>query len=220
MKNPIRHLLLAATLGVSAPAIAEHHTETKVANTQTTLNAAADTKTQLAPSVKAEPAALDAEGKPAVVSSVDLPRYMGKWYEIANFPAFFQKDCVANVTADYALTADGDVTVINACDQSDGSRKVAEGLAKSVSDSNAKLKVSFLPKWLRWLPFGEGDYWILKLDDSYQTVLVGSPDCKYLWILARSPSVSAQTYQSYRQSAADMGYDVSKLKKTRQTRTE
>ena len=60
MKNPIRHLLLAATLGVSAPAIAEQHTETKVANTQTTLNAAPDTKTQLAPSVKAEPAALDA----------------------------------------------------------------------------------------------------------------------------------------------------------------
>ena len=217
MKNPIRHLLLAATLGISAPAIAEHHTETKIANTQTTLNAAADTKTQLAPSVKAEPAALDAEGKPAVVSSVNLPRYMGKWYEIANFPAFFQKDCASNVTADYALTEAGDVTVINACDKSDGSRKVAEGLAKSVSDSNAKLKVSFLPKWLRWLPIGKGDYWILKLDADYQTVLVGSPDRKYLWILARTPSINAQTYSSYVSAAKAKGFDVSKLVKTKQT---
>ena len=220
MKNPIRCLLLAATLGVSAPVFAEQTEQTRATNTQTALSAATSTKAQQPTSKPATQSTLDKEGEPAVVSQVDLTRYMGKWYEIANFPAFFQKDCVANVTADYALTADGDVTVINACDQSDGSRKVAEGLAKSVSDSNAKLKVSFLPKWLRWLPFGEGDYWILKLDDSYQTVLVGSPDCKYLWILARSPSVSAQTYQSYRQSAADMGYDVSKLKKTRQTRTE
>lgn len=30
----------------------------------------------------------------------------------------------------------------------------------------AKLKVNFLPAGLRWLPFTDGDYWVLKIDDA------------------------------------------------------
>ncbi len=51
---------------------------------------------------------------------------------------------------------------------------------------NSKLKVSFLPEVIRWLPVGRGDYSVLKLDDDYQTALVGEPRRKYLWVLSRT----------------------------------
>lgn len=51
---------------------------------------------------------------------------------------------------------------------------------------NTKLKVSFLPEAIRWGSCGAGDYWILKLSKFIQTVLVGEPSRKYLWVLSRT----------------------------------
>ncbi|VEI13067.1 outer membrane lipoprotein Blc [Trueperella bialowiezensis] len=47
-----------------------------------------------------------------------------------------------------------------------------------------KLKVDFLPKFIRWIPFTSGDYWVLKLDPDYQIALVGTPNRENLWVLA------------------------------------
>jgi apolipoprotein D and lipocalin family protein len=41
------------------------------------------------------------------ISALDVPRYMGTWYEIAKFPAWFQKKCVADTRAEYRLQPDG-----------------------------------------------------------------------------------------------------------------
>ncbi|TFI27978.1 lipocalin family protein, partial [Herbaspirillum sp. 3C11] len=49
------------------------------------------------------------------VPSVDLKRYVGKWYEIARFPNSFQKKCISNVTAEYRARSDGDIDVTNRC---------------------------------------------------------------------------------------------------------
>jgi apolipoprotein D and lipocalin family protein len=51
-----------------------------------------------------------------------------------------------------------------------------------------QINVSFLPEGVRWIPVARGDYWILKLDEDYQTVLVGEPSRKYLWVLSRVPN--------------------------------
>ncbi len=91
------------------------------------------------------------------------------------------------------------------------------GQAHAVDASNSKLKVTFLPSWLRWLPVGEGDYWVLKLDSQYQTVLVGSPNRKYLWILSRQPQLDEQTYMSYVDAARKQGFDITQLQRTIQT---
>ena len=124
--------------------------------------------------------ALAAAGDPPVVPSVDLTRYMGTWHEVAKFPNRFQRGCTCT-TATYTLRPDGKVTVLNACGTVDGRGKQARGWAK-VADptTNAKLRVTFF-----WPFFG--DYWILDLDPDYRRVLVGSPNRKYLWILARDP---------------------------------
>ncbi|MFL5815902.1 MAG: lipocalin family protein [Bdellovibrionia bacterium] len=63
-----------------------------------------------------------------------------------------------------------------------------EGVAE-VADlrTHAKLKVSFVPGFLRWLEIGRGDYWIIDLASDYSYSVVSEPSRKYLWILSRKP---------------------------------
>lgn len=84
------------------------------------------------------------------------------------------------------------------------------------SPSNSILKVSFLPKAIRWIPVGRGDYWILKIDENYQTALVGSPNLKYLWLLSRTPTPNQSEVDDYLNYAKSLGYDLSDLIKTKQ----
>ena len=99
----------------------------------------------------------------------------------------------------------------------DGAVMIAEGLAKPADDTGSKLKVTFLPSWIRWLPVGRADYWILARDADYQTALVGTPDKDYLWLLARTPNITQPTYAKYRQIAQQQGYDLQAFKLTTQT---
>jgi apolipoprotein D and lipocalin family protein len=126
------------------------------------------------------------------VDEVDLDRYVGRWYEIAKIPNRFQKKCVRGTTAEYALREDGRIDVFNSCVKKDGNQDEAKGVAK-IEDTatNAKLKVSFV-SLIGWRPFW-GDYWVIGLDDDYQWAVIGTPDRKYGWVLARAPSLDDDT---------------------------
>jgi apolipoprotein D and lipocalin family protein len=142
------------------------------------------------------------------VRSVDLERYMGKWYEIASLPNWFQRGCFCS-TAEYSME-EGFVRVENSCAQGSpaGKRKAAIAKAYTVPESgNARLKVQF-----QW-PF-KGDYWVIALDDNYQYAMVGHPGRKYLWILARTPQMDDRLYEQLVQIARSKGYAVEKLEKT------
>lgn len=155
---------------------------------------------------------------PTTVDSVDLKKYAGTWYEIGRLPMYFQRNCVSDVTATYVEKTDGSgIKVINKCSAEDGSGITAEGLAKPADATGSKLKVTFLPSWIRWLPVGRADYWVLARDADYKTALVGTPDKKYLWLLARSPNVSQETYAKYRQIAQQQGYDLKEFTLTSQS---
>jgi len=141
---------------------------------------------------------------PEVVPHVDLARYMGTWHEIAKFPNRFQRGCGCT-TATYALRPDGKVSVLNRCGTAEGKSKSAKGWAKVVdSATRAKLKVTFF-----WPFFG--DYWILALDPEYQQVLVGTPNRKYLWIMARQPRLEPKRYEALVAIAAAQGFDTRQL---------
>lgn len=146
-----------------------------------------------------------------VVPRVDIPRYLGTWYEIATIPQRFQRGCVG-VTAHYSLRDDGAIDVVNVCrkDTLDGKERSVRGKAWIVDRAtNAKLKVRFF-----W-PFS-GAYWIIELDTDYQWAVVGHPDRTYYWILSRTPQMDPALYDELLRRAAAKGYDVSKIKKTLQ----
>jgi apolipoprotein D and lipocalin family protein len=70
----------------------------------------------------------------------------------------------------------------------------AKGVAKVLdTNSNAKLKVSFV-SFLGWRPFW-GDYWVIGLDESYEWSIIGTPDRKYGWVLARTPTLDENTME-------------------------
>ncbi|NHB58175.1 lipocalin family protein [Acinetobacter shaoyimingii] len=154
----------------------------------------------------------------ATVEKVELDKYLGKWYEVARKPLYFQNKCDRDVTATYTLNENGNVDVDNRCYGKDGklNQSVGEAFVQN-APQNSKLKVSFLPSAIRWLPVGRGDYWVLKLDENYQTVLVGEPKRKYMWVLSRTPHPDEQVVTEYLNYAKSVGYDLSDLIKTQQT---
>ncbi|MGE5713971.1 MAG: lipocalin family protein [Betaproteobacteria bacterium] len=151
----------------------------------------------------------------ATVGSIDIARYAGLWYEVANYPNRFQKVCVRNTTAEYSVRDDGNVRVVNRCATADGTSSV-DGLARRVGDSTDKLEVSFLPAALRWLPIGWGDYWVIGLAPDYRYAVVGEPSRKYLWVLSRTPTLAAEDRRTIDALLRERGYDPALLVATAQ----
>jgi apolipoprotein D and lipocalin family protein len=145
------------------------------------------------------------------VPALDLQRYAGQWHEIAHLPMFFQRKCVANITATYTLRPEGTVGVRNACDDEDGKRMVSEGTARPVPGHPGRLQVRFAPDWLAWVPMVWADYWVVDLDPAYGWAVVGGPSRDYLWILSRKPTMDRATYEALRARAAQRGYPVEEL---------
>ena len=149
------------------------------------------------PGVHATPQAdiPSSSGAVGPVSRVDLSRYAGIWFEIAKIPNRFQKQCARDTLAQYTLRPDGRIDVVNQCIKRNGSVDQARGIAKVVdAETGAKLKVS-LVSLLGWRPFW-GDYWIVGLDPNYRWAVVGAPNRKYGWILARSKTLDANSLET------------------------
>lgn len=142
------------------------------------------------------------------VSSVDLKKYSGIWFEIASFPQRFQKGCECT-TAEYTPTEKGYVIVENRCIRN-GKESYIKGKAFVDKDSNnAKLKVQFF-----W-PF-KGKYWIIDLADNYSYAVVSHPNKKYLWILSRKQKLDEDVYNNILTRLKEKGFDLSELKITKQ----
>lgn len=150
----------------------------------------------------------------ATVSSVDVEKYMGRWYEIARLPNNFEKQSIyGNVQADYILDKEKNyVEVLNSYETKDGHTKTAHGIA-FITDkkTNSKLKVSFVPILKKWGLFS-APYYIVALDQQdYHYAMVGTPDRQYLWILSREPKMDARVYDSLLKDATTLGFKTDKI---------
>jgi apolipoprotein D and lipocalin family protein len=142
----------------------------------------------------------------APVDGFELNKYLGKWYEIARLDHSFERG-LDNVTAEYFLRDDGGVKVINRGFSAEENKwKEAEGKAYFVRDlQKGYLKVSFFG------PF-YGAYIVFELDkENYQYTFVTSYDKSYLWLLARTPTVSDALLDQFVQRAAELGFETNKL---------
>nr|WP_041524374.1 lipocalin family protein [Gilvimarinus agarilyticus] len=139
------------------------------------------------------------------VENFELQRYLGKWYEIARLDHSFEEG-LTQITANYSLNDDGSVKVINRGYDADKNEwDEAEGKAKFVNDDDtAFLKVSFFG------PF-YGSYIVFELDDDYQYAFVSGPDTGYLWLLSRTPTVSAEVINRFETRASELGFATDEL---------
>ena len=152
----------------------------------------------------------------STIEHLDIPRYMGRWYEIARYDHRFERR-MSEVTATYGLSPDGSIRVLNA-----GYKRDAHGRSKfrrivgraKIPDATrpGRLKVSFF-LWFY------SDYYILELDrEGYNYALIGSSSDKYLWILSRTPQLSEDVKSLLLTAALRRGYDTSRLLWIDQTR--
>lgn len=149
---------------------------------------------------------------PPTAGNVDLGRYAGRWHEIARLPAPFQKDGESAI-ADYDMNADGTLSVHNIAVRADGARRDIKGSAKVLNPpANTKLAVRFDAWFGPLIPVPEeGNYWILYVDERYQEAIVGTPDRRFLWLLARTPQISNGRRAALVKKAEALGFDVSRL---------
>ena len=159
----------------------------------------------------------DSKTEVVAVPSVDLERYLGTWFEICRLPLKWEDAEASDISATYCETADGRIRVENRCLDKAGKPDRSIGVAVPQDASNAKLKVSFLPEYLRWIPFTQGDYWVLAIAPDYSVALVGTPDRDHLWLIARSAAVATETVENYLALAKSQGFDLDRLITPRQS---
>lgn len=146
-----------------------------------------------------------------VIAHLDIPRYMGTWYEIAKYPNRFQRKC-DGATATYTLEAGNTVRVLNRCVRPDGTSTSISGRAWVVDPiTNAKLRVRFF-----W-PFS-GKYWVIDIGRDYEFAVVSEPRRKYLWILARTPSLDQAALNSIFQRLEANGFEPRALQWSKHSR--
>jgi apolipoprotein D and lipocalin family protein len=144
------------------------------------------------------------------VQTVDLGRYMGTWYEIANFPRFFLPKCVADTVSEYAINRDGTVAIDNRCRTRDGGINEVHGTATPLKGSgNTRMEVTFIR------PFSASDV-VLGLDPDYRWTVIGSVNRKSLWILSRTPRLPKPELDQALSVASAQGYPMENLHYTPQ----
>ena len=140
------------------------------------------------------------------VDNFSLNQYLGKWYEIARLDHSFERG-LDQVTAEYSLRPDGGVKVINrGFSSKDNQWKEAEGKAYFVTDKDkGHLKVSFFG------PF-YGSYVVFELDkEAYQYAFIAGYNTSYLWLLARTPTVSHELIEKFIKKSKALGFNTDEL---------
>ena len=142
------------------------------------------------------------------VDYVDLNRFMGDWYVIANIPTFIETDAY-NAVESYRLDKDGTVATTFRFNKGSLNGPVKEyhprGFIRD-KQSNAVWGMQFI-----W-PF-KAEYRIIYLNDDYSMTVIGRTKRDYVWIMAREPAIPAEEYTRITKFLKEQGYDIDKLQK-------
>ena len=145
------------------------------------------------------------------VDHVDLKRFMGDWYVIADIPTFIDKHAY-NAVESYKLNDDG--TIATTFTFHEGS---FDGEKKSYHPTGYVVDKKTNSVWgMQFVWPIKADYRIVYLNKDYTQVIVGRNKRDYVWIMARSPHISEQDYQSLLKLIANQGYDITKIQKVPQ----
>lgn len=153
------------------------------------------------------------DGPPLTLAKdVDLTRYAGRWYVIANIPYFAEKGNVGSYF-DVSFEPGGKLKdVYNARAKSFDAKPSSFTMGGYVVPDTGNARWRETPFWPLYL-----SYLILYVDPDYQYALVGYPGRDFGWVFARQPVIDQATYQSLLGRMHDQGYDTGKFLRVPQT---
>jgi apolipoprotein D and lipocalin family protein len=144
------------------------------------------------------------------VAQVDLERFMGDWYVIANIPTFIERGA-HNAVERYRLSPDGTVATVFTFNKGDFDgperRYTPRGFVQS--DDNARWGMQFL-----W-PI-KAEFLVIHLNEDYTQTVIGRSKRDYVWIMARTPTIPEADYQQILTQLADQGYDTARIERVPQ----
>lgn len=143
-----------------------------------------------------------------LVDSVDIPRFMGKWYVIANIPTFIEKDATHGIE-EYTWNEKENRIDVMFTQIKAGEKKEYPQKAWVENKSGSKWKIQFF-----W-PF-KFDYLVIDLAKDYSWTVIGVPDRDHVWIMSREKTLDEKTYSEIVNRLKDQGFDISKLEKVKQ----
>ena len=154
----------------------------------------------------------------AIDRPIELERFMGDWYVIAHIPTFIEDEAY-NGVQNYRLAEDGTIATTYTFNEGgfDGPRKTyyPRGFIHN-QQTKAEWRMQFAwPLWNKGLP-AKAAYLITYLDDTYETTIIGVPDRSYVWIMARTKTLTEKRYQELVAWLAQSGHDVTTLRRVPQ----
>lgn len=145
------------------------------------------------------------------VDYVDIERFMGPWYVIANIPTFLEKGA-HNAVETYRLDDDG--SIATTFTYRDGS---FEGKEKEFNPRGFIKDTETNALWgMRFIWPIKADYRIIYLDDDYTQTVIGRQKRDFVWIMARTPTIPDADFERLVAFVESIGYDASKLERVPQ----
>ena len=146
------------------------------------------------------------------VAHVDVPRFMGDWYVIAQIPTRLEKEAFDSVET-YTLREDGKVDTTFRYRDGGFDEKI-----KTMHPTGTVREGTGNAIWgMQFVWPIKAEYVIVYVDDAYQQTIVGRSKRDYVWLMARTPVISDADYAAHMERIRGLGYDLSKIRRVPQS---
>ncbi|MEZ5459681.1 MAG: lipocalin family protein [Steroidobacteraceae bacterium] len=144
--------------------------------------------------------------------SVELQRFMGPWYVIANIPTVIEKGAHDAIET-YRLDDDGTIATTFTF------RKGGfDGPMKQYNPRGFVVPGTGNAIWgMRFIWPIKAEYVIAWVDTDYTETIIARSSLDYVWVMARTPTLPQDRYDALLARVRDLGYDMSKVQKVPQS---
>jgi apolipoprotein D and lipocalin family protein len=144
--------------------------------------------------------------------AVDLDRFMGPWYVIANIPTFIEKGAHDAIET-YRLDDDG--TIATTFTFRKGS---FDGPLKEYNPRGFVVPGTQNAIWgMRFIWPIKAEYVVAWVDADYSETIIARSSLDYVWVMARTPTLPQDRYDALLARVQALGYDMSKVEKVPQS---
>ncbi len=144
---------------------------------------------------------------PEPAKTLDLEKFMGRWYEIMRTPNIMQRNCFAAYQV-WSPTEPGKFLIKQYCHR--GSATGPEHLVNTAArvlnpPDNTKFEATFFAGLIKQR------YWVIDHDPDYRWMIASTADGKYPALLSRTGALSASEQARLKTRMSEMGLPTQQL---------
>ncbi len=142
------------------------------------------------------------------VESVDIQKFMGKWYVVAGRTSFLEKGAHNSLEEYFWNEKENRIDIRFSFRKGSFKGKLKKIPQKAwIENKKTKAHWKVQPIWPLKL-----DYLVIALDESYQWSIIGVPSQSYVWIMTRKPNPSAEEIDLLISKLDELNYSSKDIK--------